>query len=66
MFGKRWIRRRQIHHESNGAAAGAQTRAWTPHRGTYARDDTSWLPLITLASFKAYLHAIGPVPLQRV
>ena len=66
MFGKRWIRRQHIHHEGNDAAARAQTRARTPHRGMHARDDTTWLPLITLASSKAYLHAIGPVPLQQI
>ena len=64
VFGKRWIRRPQIHHEGNGAAVGTQIRGRTPHRVKYARDDTTWLPLITLASSKAYLHVIDPVPLQ--
>ena len=66
LFGKGWLRTQQIYHEVNGADTGAKIRARTPHRGTYAPDYTIWLPLITLASSTAYLHALGPVPLRHI
>ena len=47
VFGKRWIPRQQAHHEGDGAAASAQTRTRTLHRGTCAHDDTICVLLIT-------------------